>query len=700
MISKAVLKAAAFLAACILIISPCDWAVAGSENRALGLKIHEQAGLIRCVIKFQNHPAYSVRPTHANKIMIVFSDAAKSDDFLKSVSEAGQVVSVAGEILSPSLGLIFSLPAPLQELSIARLMEDDSAGIYLELSHGGNTLQNANSESSEAMLQKVNVGFTNMCTRLVLDLNRRTPWNITQSRLNGINIRLRSIPADLDKKHYGPANNLAMASLSSDNAHTDIAVRMLTQIDRIRVFWLKNTSLLVTDIFEGPPYIEEEAPILSASLDKQILPLVKDTEPLQEGPKPVTQEIVTEIDSPEVEAEDLRPVFRGRINKDDQLSGTSNQPQDQGSVDTAERDEIPEEKILEELEPEEALIFGQIRHSYERKNYVQAIKQCDQFLQTFPGSPMAEKVSFLKGDAEFELVKAGDNKHFSSMIRTYQSTISRFRRSPYIQKAYLKMAQASSLVGNDYAAIGYLNIVLHGAKDENILIEGLIERGRVYFKVNRHDKALEDFKTILDQYPDTPRASEAEMGTARYFLEVGLNEKAEETISKLLKEHPDFHLKHPEILFYRGKNAMYQKQYDKAREYFFRGLNIGGQPESTDLLLARIGDTYHHSSRPREAENYYRAVIREHSDSEGASIAKLRLAGYQSGYSGFQDIHEENPDKPVADLAMLEMARKYYEENQFLKAMETLKTLIDRPFKSEIVLEAKRLYYRTARTRN
>lgn len=697
MIFRAVTKIAAFLVVWLLLLLPPGVAFAVPENRALDIKIHERPGLMRCVIRFKTHPAYLIKPTDADKIMVVFGDAPASEGFRREVAAEKDVVQIAETIPSPALGLQFSLPAPFQEISIARLTEEGAAGVYLEFPHGSTRPPEADSTAPEAVLQRINVGFTDMCTRLVARLNRRAPWSVSQGRLNGIDLRVKSIQSDLLEDTYGPADNLAKASLTRGKEHTEVSVRMLTRIDRIRVFWLKDTPMLVTDIFEGPPFAEEDGPVLTASLEdgppgidegKEPAPAKAAPPPRDEEPKIVTTQPV---------AEEGGPLFIGRIDKKDVSSGASEAPLYRGSIGKdAGEGEIPEDRILEELEPEEALVYGQIRHSFENGNYEQTVKLCDHFLLTYPGSPMAEKVSFLKGDAEFGLVKGGDNKRFSSLIRTYQSAISSFRRSPKVQKAYLNMARASSLVGNDYAAIGYLNIVISGVEDKDVLIDALLERGGVYFKVNRHDKALEDYKVVLDEFPESPKAPEAEMGLARYFLEVGLNDKAEGTISRLLEDHPDFHIKHPEILFFRGKNAMYQKDYNKARDYFFRALNVGGQPESTDLLLARIGDTYHHSSLPREAEKYYRTVIREYPDGEGAAIAKLRLAGYQTGYSGFEDIRKENPDKPLADLATLEMARKYYEEKQFSKAMETLGILIDKPFKSEIVIEAKRLYYRTA----
>ncbi|MBW1802517.1 MAG: tetratricopeptide repeat protein, partial [Deltaproteobacteria bacterium] len=152
----------------------------------------------------------------------------------------------------------------------------------------------------------------------------------------------------------------------------------------------------------------------------------------------------------------------------------------------------------------------------------------------------------------------------------------------------------------------------------------------------------------------------------------------------------------PEYLFLCAKNFSYQKKYGPARDFYLKALNIGKQPESNDILLSHIGDTYKHQSREDDAIKFYEAAIDQYPESEGASIAKLRLAEYSSGVSEIQKVHEQNVNHPIGDLALLEMANKYIAQGQYPAAMEQLKTLMNKPTRSNISQEAKRLFYRSA----
>jgi len=689
----AVKRALSLLAAFLFMTFPGNQALAGPPNKALGLKIHEEKRLVRCVLRFEFPPDYSIFPSGAGKLVVVFFDTAPSPEFDEGLEKAGSLLKREASA-APHLQLVFTLPAPFLELSLARLEGKGSAGIYLEMPFSDSGSPYLGGEVSEAMVHQVNFGCMDGFTRVLVDLDQRVPWVLSHPRGDRIHLRFKSISAEPDTCRYGPAGNLAEAVLQGDGGNTDLAVRLLTVIDRIRMYWLESSSYLVADLYEGGPF-SEEAPALSVSLNGGIAdPMGMIPASGREGKSPETVGASPGPASPGRDRGDA-PFFKGPIVMKEAHTGATEAPSPAVSVTANSGVKAAREKILEEMPPEAALHYGRILKAFDQGQYRKAADLCETFLRDFPGSPMSEEIAFLHADALYETVVKGDPSLFSSMIRNYQRTISKYRRSPKVQEAYLNMARASALVGNDYAAIGYLNILLNGAESPDVLRKARLERGLIYLKVNNPEKALEDFKNLLEKSAsrESPLAL---MGVARYYLAVGLYDKAEEIMARIVDTNPSFHLDNPEFLFYRGQNALYRKKYDEARDFFFRALNIGGQPEGPGLLLTRIGDTYHHASRPREAERFYQTVIDEYPDSEGASIAKLRLAGYQTDTSGFEEIRKNNPNRPVGDLAILEMARKFFTENKFQKAMLTLKVLTDKPFKSGIVLEAENLYLRAA----
>ncbi len=686
MIRLAIISTFILLTACALGLYAGGPAEVHAQNRILGLQLQRDQERTRCVIRLEARPLYTLKASHDNRIRLLLPETERSSALLEGVKDNDSILALDPEIAEPNVGILFTLPSAVQDLSAAWL--PDRAELSLELVHNRASPQEKEDSAGEAVLRPIHFGFMDERTRMVLGLDRHPAWELSHLSRDRIRLHLPLVRPELEQKRYGPAKNLALATLRTEGKNADIDIRLLTGIDRIRIFWTQDGAHLVTDLFEGEPIPRpsSEAPT-SGTTSTAVKPERGNTHENRPNHASASRAESTTTDG-------NGPIFRGRIPSHD---NTPPDPSPEGPGQDEVRPEpegISENDLLRELNPDQVLLYGDIQQAVQDGRHEETADLCGQFLNRFPESPLVEKVFFLKGNAEFALLEGGDKKRFSDMMKTYRKAISQFRLSPEVPRAYLNMARASSLVGNDHAAIGYLNIVLHGAYDSEDL--ALTERGRMYLKINRPDKAIEDFKAVLKDHPDSPLIPEVRMGVARYYEAMGLHDKAGETLEALFETYPQLHLDHPEFLFLRGKNALYLERYDLARDFFFRALNTGGQTEGADLLLARIGDTFHHASKPSEAEAFYHTVIRDYPDSDGASIAKLRLAGYENGYQGFQALREENLNKPVGDMAVLEMARKYYEETQYAKALEVVEELLNKPFQNDINMEAKRLFFRAA----
>ncbi|MFH1488985.1 MAG: tetratricopeptide repeat protein, partial [Pseudomonadota bacterium] len=353
------------------------------------------------------------------------------------------------------------------------------------------------------------------------------------------------------------------------------------------------------------------------------------------------------------------------------------------TVQVALKNALPDHSMVkawsENLNPDEAFLFGRILEAWELKDYEKGVTLIEQFLAKYPESHLCERISFLRGDFRLYLLKSGRKEVLPALIESYKEAVARFPNSKEVPDAYIRMAQANFLAGNYYAAIGSLNIVIMKYPQGDHLPTAYLIRGKAYLRMNREEKGVGDFKTIFNRFPQSAALGEARFWIGAYFHNKGIYEEADKSLKEIEASDPYFYVDHPEYLFLRARNSFYQKKYESARHYFLKALNVGHQPETGDMLLSRIGDTYHHEEKKEAAEKYYNAAINQYPDSEGASIAKLRLAKYSSGVSAYQEVHQKNVNKPIGDLALLEMANRYYEKGVYAMALENLKGLIRKP---------------------
>jgi tetratricopeptide (TPR) repeat protein len=119
---------------------------------------------------------------------------------------------------------------------------------------------------------------------------------------------------------------------------------------------------------------------------------------------------------------------------------------------------------------------------------------------------------------------------------------------------------------------------------------------------------------------------------------------------------------------------------------------MGGQKETVDLLLSRIGDTYHNEDNDKEAEKYYRMVIDYYPGSEGASISKLRLAEYFSDIAMLDEVGKTSSDETISEIAQLEKGYQLFENREYAETIKTIKEVALKPIQTETRKDAKRLY--------
>ncbi|MBW1802218.1 MAG: hypothetical protein JRJ85_15995, partial [Deltaproteobacteria bacterium] len=78
-----------------------------------------------------------------------------------------------------------------------------------------------------------------------------------------------------------------------------------------------------------------------------------------------------------------------------------------------------------QLTTEEAFLFGRIQEAWASKDYEKGASLIDQFVMQYPDSPLAENVTFLRGDFRLHLLQSGRHDILPVLMENYQSAIAR-----------------------------------------------------------------------------------------------------------------------------------------------------------------------------------------------------------------------------------------------------------------------------------
>ncbi len=691
---------------------------ATAAHKAVDFKCAVEGASAGFAILLDSLPGYSLKTLPENRISLTLFDTVKTPQLERRLAGEDGRVTLDDKGISASLRFVIRLGTDLSEIRTAWLAKEKHLMLFMTLAKGKGRIRGANGKS--VTLKNLRFGIQDTYTRMVVDLSKEPPWELIHKRSDRVTLRLEAERVTLKRKKFSGLRRVLDVTLNQKKHHVDVDVRLDHPTAHFRIFWLEQGNKLVTDFNDRPP----------DALDDSLRLHVDERTPDQDGLKG-TAEVVPK-------GEDLAGRFKGgeEVREDREKAERAGEPNGslKQEVGFVVRQRIPREprsdrrvpgdakpvppKVHEvevKIEPDiekappkglynrawvnhlsadEAFLIGRIQEAWEIKGYGKGVELMERFLKEFPDSPLNETISFLIGDFRLALLKRGDKDIFPKVINSYADAVARFKKSGKVPLTLVRMAQANCFVGRDYEAVGYLNTAVTRFSTGAHLPLAHLTRGKVFLRINQPERAIDDLKIVLDRFPQSSSMEEARYEIARYFYSIGAYEEAGRRFEELVDLNSVFHLDYPESLSLTARNYAYLKDYDKSREYYFKALNLGHQPERPGLLLSHIGDTYHQQSKEREAEKFYRMAIEQDPEGEGAAIAKLRLADYSSGVTAFQQIHKENLNSAIGDLALLNLGMRYYEQKQYAMAMDTLRKLMEKPNQSEIFVKAKDLYSR------
>jgi tetratricopeptide (TPR) repeat protein len=687
------------LTGCLLVPVLAIASESTAANRVRSLRLLVEDNHVSFALMLDERPRYSLASSDWRRLRLALFGAVKTPELKQSIEAYAQHLSLGENATPGRIHFDLGLNGRLQEVrSFWRSQEK-----VLQLEIGLSDQRPAGSVAAKRInqLKKLRLGALDSGARMVVDLEQRPEWELGILADESASLRLGASARNLGRKVYGPLRSIKEVRVKQVQDQVRLHIGCESRLTHLRVTWLEACKRFVVDLQD------ERAKISPGALP----PLPQACAPVQNRadtpPGDASKSLTKTAPLWASSEEELGYYVKKKIPERPGFSmaasngsgGTTRFEQEVSLVVKPELDAcLPSRFLLETpvetLRPEEALAFGRVVEAFELCDWEKGVLLSEQFLRQFADSPLGEKLAFLSGDLQFRLLQSGRPEAFPKLTENYRRAIARYGKSPEVPWAFIKMAQATSLNGDDTAALGYLNLVFAKYKGDDHLPRAYMERGKIHLRLNHIEKAIDDFQNILDRYPDSGFKEEANFWIANYLHSVGNYQAAEKRLGQIAASEPDFYLEHPDFLFMRARNYFYLKDYARARDTYFEALNIGRQPESHDLLLCHIGDTYHHQALEKEAEKLYRTAVDYYPESEGAAIAKLRLANYTSGVTIYKEVHQGNINKPIGDLALLAMAQNLYRGKQFLSALDTSEKLIGKTASTDIQREAKKLFQR------
>lgn len=234
------------------------------------------------------------------------------------------------------------------------------------------------------------------------------------------------------------------------------------------------------------------------------------------------------------------------------------------------------------------------------KEYAQALKSYDTALQinkTDKDYAMYQKgltLKFLGRDSESKEV-------FEKFTKTYSS--SRLIDDALFQNAVLEMDKS-----NYASAVSIFTDLLRKKPNSVLVPQVLLKRALSFSNIQNHDKAISDYKVIINKFGKTEFAEEALLGIRESLNATNRSEEFFEIAEQFKTSNPGGNSVQ-NLQFDSAKDLFYAEKYDKAIQSFQSYLKA--YPTSTSASEANylLAESYYLLGNKKEALKYYNEII-------------------------------------------------------------------------------------------
>ncbi len=316
------------------------------------------------------------------------------------------------------------------------------------------------------------------------------------------------------------------------------------------------------------------------------------------------------------------------------------------------------------------------------------------------------------GGVLMTLYKDSPEEHFNELTTIFNEAMNADLKSPNVPTALMNLGLVNLWVGNYPEAKAYFDILSsEHPYDENIPAIGFYY-GEHYHALGDFEEAADRFQRFIETYPEQEAlARQAALLLADSLQNLGLYEQAFQIVDYIDKRWPLAFEENPGFLKLAGDIEHRIGLIDLAKDHYWTYYNMNPKAESSDIVLARLGDIYLEQGEQGAARELYNRTIRDYPDMDGGLISKMRLAEegiydsptfmemvtvFDRPYSlkpkqVYTEIVEQYPDSLLAPLALLKLGMWHFFQNEYAEALTVAQRMFTDYPRSPLAERAKEL---------
>jgi len=334
-------------------------------------------------------------------------------------------------------------------------------------------------------------------------------------------------------------------------------------------------------------------------------------------------------------------------------------------------------------------LFQQAVSNYKDGFYRESLGQFRALVEEGAGGKGSEAALFYIGSIYFKMALAmgkKDSQLLMNSLRSFQDGIRRYPESQNVPRALIEIGKIYLEMNMIEEARGSFNRVINGYPSTGYAAEAQFYIAKSYEREGRYRDALTEYKILTLRYPQEMEREKV-FGTGGVYFYLHEFGEAKKLYDAGMKRWAGYIKGDPEILFNYSECLFQNGEFSRAREGFLNLYNIYPRYEKAAFALNRVGDTYMLERKWRMAEKMYSSVLELFPHGEDALISKLALgdvkissepddSSYREALKYYREVEEASRDESLVTKARYKIGRLFESQGRYKDALNIYTELL------------------------
>ena len=221
--------------------------------------------------------------------------------------------------------------------------------------------------------------------------------------------------------------------------------------------------------------------------------------------------------------------------------------------------------------------------------------------------------------------------------------------------------------------------------------------GARYYLADKYPEAAESYKDYLDHYEKSPATPEVRYWYASSLIALGQNDKAIDEFKKVLHDAPDSTWA-PKALLGMGNAYLKMGKYEDAQKQYLKILDQYHLYDEMNLVYLKLGQVYEGEKKYKEAHAAYQTLVTDYSRSFEVSEARDHMRDLEAAHPDLPQTYAALKEQPTATPLPVETpVTRQAAVPTATPETETSMDEASKPFHVQVGVFSKKLYVDKAR---